>query len=71
MMTLKGWAACANLLIIPYATHSALAVMVLRLAADLPIAAGDREKPVYLTAGSILRAAQQQRAANSVDDSLK
>jgi hypothetical protein len=72
VMSLKGSAACANLLMIPYATHSALAVMVLRLAADLPIAAMDREKPVYLTAGSILRAAQQQRAnAISVNDSLK
>jgi Family of unknown function (DUF5994) len=72
VMSVEGWAACANLLIIPYATHSALAIMVLRLAADLPIAAIDREKAAYLTAGSILRAAQQQRAvADSVIDSLK
>jgi hypothetical protein len=72
VMTVKGWTACANLLIIPYATHSALAIMVLRLAADLPIAAVDREKPAFLTAGSILRAAQQQRAsANSDNGSLK
>ncbi|OBA64223.1 hypothetical protein A5647_03845 [Mycobacterium sp. 1100029.7] len=64
VMTLNGETGCANLLIIPYATYSALAVMVLRCAADLPVLAADREKPVFLTAGLILRAAQQQRATS-------
>ncbi|MBW0016309.1 MAG: hypothetical protein JO236_01990 [Mycobacterium sp.] len=63
VITLTGVDACANLLIIPYATHSALALMVLRCAADLPIEATDRHKPAFLTAGSILRAAQQQRTS--------
>jgi hypothetical protein len=62
IMTVNGTHACANLLIISYATHSALALMVMRCAANLPIEAVDRDKPAFLTAGSILRAAQQQRA---------
>jgi hypothetical protein len=63
VMTLSGDDACANLLIIPYATHSGLALMVLRCAANLPIAAADRGKPAFLTADSILRAAQEQHAS--------
>ena len=63
VMTVKGADACANLLIIPYATYSGLALMVLRYAANLPIDAADRDKPAFLTAGSILRAAQLQRSA--------
>lgn len=62
VMTVKGGHACANLLIVPYATHSALALMVLRCAASLPIEPADQDKPAFATACSILRAAQQQRA---------
>ena len=65
IMTINGTHACANLLIISYATHSALALMVLRCAANLPIEAADRDKPAFLTAGSILQAAQQQRVSGS------
>jgi hypothetical protein len=65
VMTVSGAQACANLLIISYATHSALALMVMRCAANLPIEATDRGKPAFVTAGSILRAAQQQRAFDS------
>jgi hypothetical protein len=61
VMTVRGTHACANLLMISYATHSGLALMVLRCAANLPIAVADRNKPAFLLAGSILRAAQQQR----------
>lgn len=63
VMTVCGANASANLLIIPYATYSALALMVLRSAADLPIDAADREKPAFLTACSILRCAHQQRSS--------
>lgn len=63
VMTINGAQAHVNLLIIPYATYSALALMVLRRAAGLPIDPADRDKPVFLTAGSILQAARQQRAA--------
>jgi hypothetical protein len=62
VITLSGAQNCANLLVISYATHSALAIMLMRCAADLPIDVADRGKPVFRTAGSILRAAQQQRA---------
>jgi Family of unknown function (DUF5994) len=54
--------ACANLLIIPYSTYSTLALMLMRCAANLPIKAADRDKPAFLTADSILRAALQQCA---------
>lgn len=60
IMTLTGRQARANLLVVPYGTYSALAVMVLRCAAHLPVDAADRDRPAFLTAGSIVRAAEQQ-----------
>ncbi|OBH08980.1 DUF5994 family protein [Mycobacterium sp. E1747] len=60
VMTIIGAGARVNLLVIPYATYSALALMVLRCAADLPVEARDQTKPAFLTAGSVLRAAHQQ-----------
>lgn len=63
VMTINGGDACANLLIIPYATYSALALMVMRRAADLPIDVADRDKPAFVTAGAILHAAHQQRTS--------
>ncbi|HEY2504496.1 MAG TPA: DUF5994 family protein [Mycobacterium sp.] len=68
VMTVNGDDATANLLIVPCATHSALALMVLRRAANLSITAVDREKPAFLTAGSILLAAQQQCVATKTDN---
>jgi hypothetical protein len=64
-LTVKGWKDHANLLIIPHSTISTLAVMVLRRAADLPIDPAHRDTRPFHTAGSILRAAQQQRASDS------
>jgi Family of unknown function (DUF5994) len=64
VMSITGGVARANLLVIPYATYSGLALMVLRCAANLPIEAPDRDKPAFRMAGSILRAAQQQCAAS-------
>jgi hypothetical protein len=49
-------------LIIPYATYSGLALMVMRRAANLSIEPADRDKPAFLMAGSILHAAQTQQA---------
>ncbi|WP_308737763.1 DUF5994 family protein [Mycobacterium shigaense] len=63
VMTVSGPHGLVNLLIVPYTTYSALALMVLRCAADLPVTAADREKRAYLTADSILRAALQQCGA--------
>lgn len=68
VMTVKGCDACVNLLIVPYATYSALALMVLRCAADLPIDAADRKKPAFLTADCILRTAYRQCAADRPAD---
>jgi Family of unknown function (DUF5994) len=62
IMSVNGADACANLLIIPYATYSSLALTVMRCAADLPIEVADRDKPAFLRAGSILRAAKEQCA---------
>lgn len=64
VITVNGTDARANLLIIPYATNSALALMVMRCAANQPIEAADRDKPAFRTAGSILRAAQHQCASS-------
>lgn len=63
VMSVSGDDACANLLIIPFTTYTALALMVLRCAASLPINATDQDKRACLLAGSIVRAAQQQRAS--------
>jgi hypothetical protein len=63
VMTVSGDNASANLLVISYATHSSLALMLLRRAAGLPIDPGDRRTPAFGTAGAILAAARQQRAA--------
>lgn len=60
VITLSGVAACVNLLVIPYATYSALALMVLRRAADLPVDPADQAKRAYLAANSIVLAAQRQ-----------
>ena len=64
VMTLVGTHGSANLLIIAYSTHSALALMVMRCAANLPIDAADRDKPAFVIAGSILQAAVKQRAVS-------
>ncbi len=66
VMTVTGAEALANVLIVPYSTNGTLALMMLRLAADLPIAAAHRDSVPYQTAGSILYAARQQRATKSL-----
>ncbi len=63
VMTVHGGDARVNLLIIPYTTYSGLALMVLRRAASMPIMPADRDKPAFLTAGTILQAATKQLAA--------
>ena len=70
VMTVNGARAAANLLIVSYATYRALALMLLRCAANLPIEAADCAKPAFMIAGSVLRAAHEQRASgkpNPVD----
>jgi Family of unknown function (DUF5994) len=58
VMTISGRNACANLLIVPHVTSTALAVMVLRRAADLPIEPAHRDTQAFRTADCIVRAAQ-------------
>ena len=61
IMTISGTRACVNLLMISYTTHTGLALMVLRRAANLPIQATDRDKPAFLTADAIVHAAARQQ----------
>ncbi len=63
VITVNGELARANLLIVAYTTYSGLALMVLRRAANLPITPIDRDKPTFVTAGTVIKAALQQRAA--------
>ncbi len=65
VITLNGDKTRVNLLIVAYTTHSGLALMVLRRAAGLTVVPADREKPAFVTAGSIVQAALNQRATPS------
>src|ERR1700722_6938344 len=58
IMTVSGRDAGAKLLIVPHPTSTALAVMILRRAAGLPIDAAHRECHAYQTAECIVRAAR-------------
>lgn len=62
VMTVSGRDACASLLVVPHRTNTALAVMVLRRAARLPIDSAHRDTQALRTADCILRAAWSQRA---------
>ncbi len=63
IITIKARDAHVNVLVIPHTTNGALAMMVLRRAASLPIDPAHIDTPPFMTAGSIVRAAQQQCAA--------
>ena len=58
VMTLRGRDARAKLLIVPHRTGTALAVMVLRRAARLPIYAAHRDSRAFETAECIVRVAR-------------
>jgi hypothetical protein len=62
VMTITGSRARANLLVIPCRTSIALAVMLLRQAADLPVLYEHRHTPAYEAASVIVRAARAQVA---------
>lgn len=57
IMTVSGADARAKLLIVPHRTGTALAVMVLRRAAGLPVYAIDHDSRAFKTAEGIVRAA--------------
>jgi hypothetical protein len=62
VMAVTGSHARANLLVVPSRTTPALAVMVLRHAAALPIEPRQLETPVYRAAEDIVRAARAECA---------
>lgn len=62
VMTVTGDRARANLLVVPWRTSTALAVMVLRRAAALPILATHADTEAFRAADAIVRGACAQRA---------
>jgi Family of unknown function (DUF5994) len=62
VMTVTGSHARANLLVVPCRTSTALAVMVLRRAAALPILPSHLDTPAYRAADDIVRAARDECA---------
>lgn len=61
VMTVGGRDARATLLIVPHQTGTALAVMVLRQAAGLPVYAAHRDSRAFQIAESIVRVARGER----------
>ena len=65
VMTIKGSDARANLLVIPCRTSTALAIMLLRQAADLPVRYAHQHTSAFETAGAIVAAARGQDAPSA------
>jgi hypothetical protein len=65
VMTVTGGRAKAQLLVVPCGTSIALAVMLLRQAADLPILHAHQCTPAFDTAGAIVRAARTQNSPSA------
>ncbi|WP_445160576.1 DUF5994 family protein [Mycobacterium sp. Dal123C01] len=61
IMTIGGHDARAKILIVPYRTGTALAVMLLRRSAGLSVLAAHRDSRAFLTAECIIRAAKGER----------
>jgi hypothetical protein len=62
VMTVNGRKGSATLLVVPHATSTALAVMVLRRAAELPIDPTHLDTQACRTADCVVRAARTQHA---------
>jgi hypothetical protein len=62
VMTITGTRARAHLLVVPCRTSIALAVMLLRQAADLPVMYAHQHTPAFHTAGVIVQAARAQNS---------
>ena len=60
VITVTGSQQRAHLLVVPCRTRPALAVMLLRQAADLPVLHAHLNTPAFRTAGVIVRAAREQ-----------
>lgn len=63
IMVIAGRRARAKLLVVPHMTTPALGLMVLRLAAALPIPDAVQNSQVFQTAGFVVRAAQVEGAS--------
>jgi Family of unknown function (DUF5994) len=61
VMTVGGGTARANLLIVPHRTGAALAILVLRRAAGLPIDPAHRDSRAFQTADCIVRVARGEK----------
>lgn len=66
VMTITGSRARAHLLVVPCGTSMALAVMVLRQAANLPVMYAHQHTTAFHTAGVIVRAARAQHTPTDV-----
>jgi hypothetical protein len=62
IMTITGSRAKAQLLVVPCGTSMALAVMVLRQAADLPVTYAHQHTAAFHTAGTIVQTARAQHS---------
>jgi hypothetical protein len=62
VMEVAGTTARASLLVVPFRTTTALAVMLLRQAADLPVLYAHQCTTAFQTADAIVRAAREQKA---------
>jgi hypothetical protein len=62
VMTITGSRAGAHLLVVPSGTSMALAVMLLRQAAELPVMYAHQHTTAFHTAGVIVRAARAQHS---------
>jgi hypothetical protein len=65
VMTLTGSEARANLLVVPCRTSTALAIMLLRQSADLPVMYAHQHTSAYETASVIVAAARGQDAPSA------
>jgi hypothetical protein len=65
LMTITGRKARANLLVVPCRTSAALAVMVLRQAAALPVAPAQQETESFRAADAIVRAVRAESAQSA------
>ena len=65
VMTITGSRARARLLVIPCGTSMALAVMLLRQAADLPVQYAHQHTTAFQTAGVIVTAARAQHVPST------
>jgi len=65
LMVVTGGRGCAKVLVVPSRTTAALAMMVLRLAAALPVPESERTGRAFRSADCIVRCARAERASSN------